>query len=242
MAIVLTGALALLEIELLLAATGLRAVQNTSRGGLIAAAVIFAGLVALATRWVIWTEHRLRGHQPAARSFRSAAPRRRRRYSPVTSAVLLLFIGGATVGCIFGAVKVHQQGERSSYTQGHGVQTGAIVDSVDNTQYCGRYGCNYTSKILVSLASPVDGVTNTTVHYDDYSNLSDGQQVSVRVDPNQPDYAELPGDPFTRSYSWTVFVGLALLFGWLTVLDLIAITRQLAHRRDHRAGRLAPQH
>jgi hypothetical protein len=242
-AIVVTGVLALFEVEFVLAATGLRAVQNTSRGGLIAGAVVFAGFVALATRWVIAIEHRLRGDQPVARSFRSTSvSRRRRRYSPVTQAVLLVFIAGATAGCIVGAVKVHQQGERSSYTQSHGIQTNAIVDAVNNTQYCGRYGCNWTSAILVSPLSPVDGVTTTTVHYDAYSSLMGGQQVQVLVDPNQPNYAELPGDPFTRSYSWIVFAGLALLFGWLTVLDLRGIAKQLAHRRAHRAGRLTPQH
>ena len=76
-----------------------------------------------------------------------------------------------------------------------------------------------------------DGTSATVVHYPGYSNLSDGQRITVLVDPKQPDYAELPGDTFVGAWSWIIFVLLGIGCGSLAYLDARQLRVLLAHRR-----------
>lgn len=159
----------------------------------------------------------------------------RRHYGPVSTAITMTVLIGAVVGFTVGAISSYSQGVRSAYVQSHGVTSGGVVDSVDNTQHCSRGGCYYTAAIDVTLSAPVSGTTRTTAHYPGYSNLVSGEQVSLLVDPKQPGYAELPGSRFVTSWEWILFTVMAVLFAGVALLFVRALRRQLAHRSAHLA-------
>ncbi len=166
------------------------------------------------------------------------SPRLRRRYGPLSRAVVLLCLTGGIVACVVGTVQLHQQGSRSSYVQNHGAFATGTVVSVDNFQYCVR-SCHWTAHIPVTLGSPALGVSTTTVHYHARSYLASGERVSVLVDPRDPAYAELPGYPFTKSSDWIPAGLFALFMAALAAYDAVLLARQLSHRRRHAAGRVS---
>lgn len=248
-AIGLAVLLGLLAIGFLVNAAGAHQHGGGSRAGQVLGAVISLGLLVLTTRWAIQIEHRLRGHQPVAQTFASAAvatePKRRparvrarprRHYGPVATGIVLAIFAAGTIGFVIGAISSYSQGLRSGYVQHHGTRANAIVDSVDNTQHCSKSSCYYTAAIGVTLNPPVDGASTTVVHYPGFSDLVSGESVIVLVDPKQPGYAELPGSRFVTSWEWIILLVLAVLFAGLTVLDARALRTLLAHRREHLAG------
>ncbi|MGO9974468.1 MAG: hypothetical protein ACLP01_17030 [Solirubrobacteraceae bacterium] len=180
---------------------------------------------------------------PAARATsrrRAATPRRTvrrgRRYSPVGSTIVALVLGAGTAALAVNAVVMRSHGARSSFVQSHGVQEQATVDDVNNSQDCGRYGCTYSAAISVTLARPVGGTMQSVAHYPDTSNLNQGQQITVLVDPEEPTYSEIPGSKLVDSGSWIASALLALACGALLVLDIRATARIHAHRRAAAAG------
>jgi hypothetical protein len=254
-AVSLVVTLGLLAIGFIGTAADAHAHAGTTRVGQAIGAVICLGLLVLCTRWAVRTEHRLRRGQPVAQAFTSAhvdvtpartagsaarsarrLPARRRRYGPVSTAVVLLLFVGGVIGCIAGAISSHSQAVRSSFVQHHGTEATGTVDSVDNAQHCSKNGCDYTAAIVVALSPPVDGARTTVAHYPDFSDLTSGERVDVLVDPKQPGYAELPGSAFKSSWEWVVLVVIAVLFAGLAVLDAVALRKLLAHRRAARGG------
>jgi hypothetical protein len=252
-AVVLVGLFALIALGLITLAVDAHGPRSSSRAGDIVVLALMLGCLFASTRFAIHAEHQLRRRQPTAQAWElttaSAAPtsagppatrrgtrrRRRRQYGPVAISIFLALFALGTVGCIAGAIAFYNQTERSSYTQDHGTRAQATVVYVDNTQSCGRYSCTWSAAITVSLSAPADGVSATVVHYPGYSNLSDGQQITVLVDPKQPDYAEVPGHAFAAAWSWITFVLLGIACGWLTYLDARRLRVLLAHRRTVRA-------
>ncbi len=249
-AVALTVLLALLGIGFL--DNALAAHHHGSRAGQAVGAAICLGLVVACTRWAIHIEHRLRRHQPVAQAFGhvdEAAPgavvarrpirlgrRRRRRYGPVGSSVILALFVAGLIGVIAGAISSHSQALRSSYVQHHGIPVTATVLSVQNTEHCSsRGGCSYTAAIPVGLPSAVQGASTSVVHYPGYSDLLGGEHVAVLVDPRQLDYAELPGSAFESSWAWLLLVGLAVFLAFLVVVQALSMRRLLAHRRGHAA-------
>ena len=217
-------------------------------------AVVCFGLLVLSSRWAIRIEHRLRRHQPVARAFEAAsaasAPktrperpgrRPRRHYGPVTTGVITGLFAVGTIALVVGAISSYSQGARSGFVQAHGTRASATVQSVDNTEHCSRSGCSYTAAIAVTLSPPVDGAAATTVHYPGYSDLIPNEQVIVLVDPQQPGYAELPGDRFVTSWEWIILAAAAIFVAFLTAVDARAFVRLIAHRRDHLAQPGSPQ-
>ncbi len=254
--------LGLLELGFVIDAVGAHPHAGVSRLGQVLGAVICFGLLVLSSRWVIHVEHRMRRRQPIAQAFMSAqvagtpptadvagtpkarsvrhGGRRRHVYGPVGTGVFTALFAAGTIGLLVGAISSYSQGVRSGYVQDHGTRANAIVESVDNTQHCGRGGCYYTAAIQVTLSPPVDGARATVVHYPGYSDLIANEPVTVLVDPQQPGYAEFPGSRFVTSWEWTILLVGAVVVGWLTFLDGRALLRLLAHRRDHLAQTAAP--
>lgn len=249
LAVGLTGFLLLASLGGILNLTGV----NHSRGS-AGAQIITLAIVALlafaSTRWLISIEHRLRAHQPVAQTFSAqglGAPegtgagvrplgRRRRRYGPHAAGWAVLLLGAGTVGFTIGAISDYVQAQRSSYVQTHGVSDVAAVTAVHNDEHCSRGGCSYTAAIDVTLAAPVQGVSRTTVHFDGYSDLQAGEPLTVVVDPQQPGYAELPGSPFKRTYSWIIYALVAMFMGGLAAIEIRYYGHLRAHRIRHTAA------
>jgi hypothetical protein len=103
--------------------------------------------------------------------------------------------------------------ERSSYTQHHGVPVAAQVVSYSNHQSCGRSSCSESFAATVTLASQVKGRSSTVVHGNGYFPDAEGDDITVRVDPHDPSYGELPGNALDAGGSWIVFLVFAVILG-----------------------------
>jgi hypothetical protein len=223
--------------------------SGTRVGQAIGAAVAVA-LLYVSTRWAIRCEHRLRrgvtaAQDAAAKAMRDARrqqmSRRRHRDGPVALTIVGLIWTGLAIALLAGAVVNVSNAARSSYTQNHGVSVSGTVISADNSTVCSaRGGCSYSATILVRLSRPVGGVSVTTAHYPDSTDLVSGEPVTVLVDPKQPDYAELPGHAYTTAIQWILGFALALVMGLLAFVDWRALVRVLAQRRAARANSSQP--
>ncbi len=162
--------------------------------------------------------------------------RRKRRDSPGALIFVIVLFGGLGVGFTVGFFVEMANANRSNYVQHHGVLVSGTVTNVDNMESCGRYSCSYTADIAVQLAEPFHGTTTTTVHYPDYSALNDGDQLQLLIDPQQPSYAEIPGDANTTAGSWIVFGVMAVLFVALAVWSGVRLRHLLRLRRSQRAA------
>jgi hypothetical protein len=245
--IVLTVVLATLAIEFVDLAAG---AHSSGRSGQIVGTAVCLGLIYLCSRWAINVEHRLRAHTPEAQALTAPSPPattsrrrpvRRRRYGPRAMAIATVVFALIGIGFGVGAFFAHRSAAKSSYVQDHGIRASGTVDSVDNSEACGRYSCDWTASIVVTLSSPVDGVRTTTVHYPDFSSLNAGEPVVVLIDPKQPGYAELPGSTFSEPIQWIILALFALLGLVLTAFEARALGILLKRRRQLRAqGGLTP--
>jgi hypothetical protein len=95
---------------------------------------------------------------------------------------------------------------KSSYTQAHGLSRDGTVTSVHD--YDGR---DASTDLGVRLAEPVGGQPATTAHVRGISSLKADAAVRVLVDPQDPGYAELPGQPYTPKSSAQVAAAFSLV-------------------------------
>jgi hypothetical protein len=175
---------------------------------------------------------------PSAAAARSGRAARRvsghRARHPIGSAIAVaLAIGGLAVLPVEAIVGISAH-LRSQETQHHGVRVPVFVGRVTNTQHCGRGGCYYTFAASAELARPFHGHSTTTLH--GQGTLRRGVGVAIALlDPNEPAYAELPGDPLADATDWAVPLGL---------IGLIAgtVTFSVAHSRRRRTRRRALGH
>jgi hypothetical protein len=235
--------------------------KHASRGGLIALAVVAIGLLVLCFEWARSAEHRLKlvqGH-PVANAFElsnqaavvtsGADPpiaetrrervrrlRRKRRYGPRGTAAATVIYVLATIGLIVAAFALRSDADRSAYTQSHGVASTGTVTNVDNIQTCGRYSCSYHAHIAVTLNPPVEGHATSTVSYPAFSSVNVGDQIQVLVDPQQPDYAELPGSPSVKPGQWIGLLVFGVVFALLAVFMGRRLKRMLAARKQVATG------
>lgn len=113
---------------------------------------------------------------------------------------MVFFICLVLLICSFGglmlmATVVAGGANKSGYTQAHGLSRSGIVTGVTNNE--GRVP---SSDVGVRLAQPVDGQTTTTAHVAPVTSLKVGAAVRVLVDPQDPGYAEFPGERYIQSY------------------------------------------
>ena len=127
----------------------------------------------------------------------------------------------------------------SSFVQAHGVRREAVILNVDNIAQKNGSGSvkTYVAEVLVRLADPVDGQTQTTVHVPNRETEGPGGTLTVLVDPDDPGYAELPGSPYTPGVLVTILlaVGAFLIVVAAAGSALIARSRR---RSRHRAAAL----
>jgi hypothetical protein len=216
---------------------------------LIGAAAAFAAGAVVLVRVAIRLEHRFRSAGPAARSAGAAARSapsavrrasvRHPRNSPVTRIAGIVIIIGAGVTLTTIAVQLHSQAALSSYTQQHGLARHATVEAVHPVSHDTSHDSWTTYDYDVALAVPAGPATRTVAHDParDFQRFSQGDKISVLVDPRQPGYAELPGIPVESSWWFTVPLTLAVIF--LAPVALITI-EEIRHRRRRSAGTLPP--
>jgi hypothetical protein len=133
-----------------------------------------------------------------------------------------------------GSSSAREDGARTSYTQAHGVRRTAQVISEDVSS-----GRSPTSTLTVRLSEPVNGHDTTTVHIDGEHVYAPGTSVTVVVDPQEPGYAELPGDSYASSGYWVFVLGLGL--AGLIVPLITAVFYLGRWRRRRRASRCLPR-
>jgi hypothetical protein len=221
---------------------------------LIGAAAAFAAGAVVLVRVAIRLEHRFRSAGPPARTAGSgaraagsgsrAAPSavrrasaRHPRHSPVTRIAGIVIIIGAGVLLTVIAFQLHSQAALSSYTQQHGLARHAIVEDVHPVNHGTSHDTWTTYDYDVTLAVPAGPAARTVAHDPtrDFQRFSQGDRISVLVDPRQPGYAELPGIPVESSWWFTIPSALAAIF----LLPVVLITiEEIRHRRRRSAGAL----
>jgi DivIVA domain-containing protein len=139
----------------------------------------------------------------------------------------LVFLACA-VGCGFGIASMHTAGERSSYTQASGIAETATVTSVTTTG-----PKNPQTDISVLLDTPVDYRFVSDVYVPGDHSYNTGDKIKILVDPRDPSYSELPGDPDARMWPLMISTALlSLLFAAAAVACLGQAVRIRQRRRE----------
>jgi len=153
---------------------------------------------------------------------------------------ILLFVG---VIFLIVSLALRSSAALSSFVQAHGVQRQAVILNVDNIVHTSTStngsghtttSTTYSALVLVRLAHPVGGQTQTTVHVPRYETAGTGDTLTVLVDPDSPGYAELPGSPSTPALLPTIFLAVGA-FLILVALTGTAIVGRLWLRSRRRA-------
>jgi hypothetical protein len=120
----------------------------------------------------------------------------------------------------------YRDAQRSSQTQRAPIQQGTVVDGRQH-RIDGKGGTYYRTTYSIR----VDGAGTTTLHvYGEYASSLIGSVLSIKVDPEDARYAELPDQPMDRGVSPAL--GLVLTTGALvtTVALLLVAGRQLRRK------------
>jgi TRAP-type C4-dicarboxylate transport system permease small subunit len=167
---------------------------------------------------------------------------RRSLAAPIMTSLALLMYLGVVAGFAAYAVNMYAQAALSSYVQHHGVhRTGGIVRVQNIEHQLSKTGPSYSAQITVALAPPINGHSTTVVHDPHGSNLIAGEGLEILVDPQQPGYAELPGQPFGQNSQW-IFAGCFSLA--IALVGVLLQVRMIVHmvRRYRRRGTLIGDH
>jgi hypothetical protein len=119
-------------------------------------------------------------------------------------------------GLVLVATVVSAAANKSGYTQAHGLLRSGIVTTVAN--HIGRGGSS--ADVGVRLAEPVDGRAATTAHLPSVTSLKPGMTVRVLIDPQDPSYAEFPGQRYIPKA--TAQLGAAISLASLAVFAFLA--------------------
>lgn len=165
---------------------------------------------------------------------RGARTRRRRGAShhPVSQFFGIILLVFLIVGPPAYTIGTYLSYARSQLTQHHGIHDTAIALRVINTEHCGRGGCYYTAAAPARLIRPIDGHLTTTIHSAGRLDGHAGSFANVLVDPHDPGYAELPGDPLVGLTDLLLPVG-----AWVVLWGVMLVgLRQDRRRRRSGAG------
>lgn len=158
------------------------------------------------------------------------------RYGPhktIMAGILIILLSFVIA---FGIRQLNSAAAKSSYTQAHGIRENATVTSVDNEQSCqdSPGSCSYSANVSVTLPTAVKGRTSTVAYVPHKVTYANGQSVAVLVNPEDPGYAEVPGQSgYTNSGLLAVlewpFAALVFVIG---VIQAVKGTRRLSGRRS----------
>jgi hypothetical protein len=132
--------------------------------------------------------------------------------------IVALVILALAVGCGFGVVWAHANGERSSCTQSAGIAETATVTSVTTTG-----PKNPQTDISVLLGTPVGYQFVSDVYVPGDHMYNTGDKIKILVDPREPSYAELPGQPGARV--WPMTISIAILTLWFAAAAIACLAR-----------------
>lgn len=164
---------------------------------------------------------------------------RRRRNAPITTSILAVVAIAASVFLAVNAVQLHSQASRSGYVQAHGLPRSATVGRVQNIRHASKSSTVYTAQIEVTLNTPVAAQTGTTVYVPRSVRYIPGQAITVLVDPAQPAYAELPGQPYILPTQWIWIAVFAVAWAGIAYLSITEALRMIRRRHAWKAM-LAP--
>lgn len=225
----------------LLQAAGHGDSRHDSRVGAVVLAIVFLVIVVIAVRWAMHAEHGIRENDLRSPAHSLPPPpglrwRRRRRYSPVVLALVVLEFVGGFVGCMIAAPVLHGEWTRTERVQADGIRAFGTVTAVHNTRHRSKSSTWYTATIAIRLNGSVDGHTSTTAHFPHATGLVPGNDVRVQLDPRDPGYAEFPGYPSTHEGGWIVVLVMGVAFGVFDGVIIWSLVRQLRHRARVRIG------
>lgn len=136
-----------------------------------------------------------------ARTRRPTRPSRAKLITGLTTQILALG------GLVAAAIVVHADGAYSAFVQRDGLPDSGNVQQVNSIQV----KSGWKTEITVALARPVGSVMTTVTHSPDKTSLHAGQTVSMLLDPHNPAYSELPGEPTTKPHEWLFPAAIACL-------------------------------
>jgi hypothetical protein len=139
---------------------------------------------------------------PSLRAFAKLFVIRRSRSGPRRVAVSALLLAAILAAGTVYVLHLRSEAEMSSFVQSHGVRATGTVLSVQNSGYQSRAWHNYSARIEVRLSDPVAGTLVTTASYPGNATVTDGDSVRVLVDPRNPQYAEVAGQPYYTISEW----------------------------------------
>jgi hypothetical protein len=132
-------------------------------------------------------------------------------------------------GLVFVATVVSAAANKSGYTQAHGLPRSGMVTSVAN-----HTGKSSYADVGVRLGEPVDGHAATTAHLPSVTSLKPGMTVRVLVDPQDPSYAEFPGQRYIPKV--TAQLGAAIFLASFAVCAFLAAWWGRVWLRQHQRG------
>jgi len=126
---------------------------------------------------------------------------------------------------------------RSSFVQEHGRRVSGRVQSFDSQPICDPSPqggtCYPSTRMAIRLSVPVGGVRVVHTSEARSLHLGSGRHVQVLLDPADPSYAELAGQPRTSGGIWIVAALLAAASIALVLIDGRSVLRRTARRRRH---------
>jgi hypothetical protein len=157
-----------------------------------------------------------------------------KRLSPRGRTVLWVLECCVAIAFVALAVTTYSTENKTSYVQGHGKRVSGRVQSIDESQECNgsqQGPCYPLTRLAVRLATAIAGVQVVHLSYAHAVSLHDGQRVQVLLDPTNPNYAELAGEPRSPGGLWIVAALLAVVSIVVTVRDGRSVLRMRQRRR-----------
>jgi len=144
-----------------------------------------------------------------------------------------------TLWLVPSAVSAYRAQQQSDRVQSHGVRTNGYVRAIHNDTHSylsgGRWGGfrrSSWSRSMITVQLPQNA--DTTVYSPQRSTLSAGAQITVLLDPDDPSYAELPGQPLERGNGWVVVVIMAAMVVAADIVIVALLIRAVTRRRPQR--------
>lgn len=159
------------------------------------------------------------------------AGRRTRRVIPAVLAVLaalgfsVLFVMVSTATVVF-----HSRADRSAYVQARGLRENAVVDRVRTITAQAKSGPRDTAVLTVTVTSPARHGHQAVVYAPRGTSVKPGSAIIVLLDPVQPAYAELPGQPYVPSGQWMQGMLVLAVIGVLAVGAAVVAVAELQGR------------
>jgi hypothetical protein len=153
-------------------------------------------------------------------------------------ALFLTFECAVTIAFALLAARTYDSQARSELVQKHGFRVNGRVVSRNIYGGCiprSAVGC-YATEIIVKFTRPAGRARTIAVGYPRNVPVRRGQQVQLALDPHDPSYAELIGQPRSSSGIWVVAVVLAALAAAVTLLDARRVLRLSRHGRQANRG------